>query len=71
MKKVVYQLETLACPSCSQKIDAMLKQTAGIGEHEVLFNSSRVRVAYDEAVIDSETIRKKLRKLGFLVLSEK
>jgi copper chaperone len=71
MKKITYQLETLACPSCSDKIGALLKKTPGIAEFEVLFNSSRVKVTFDEAVTDSISIRKAIRQFGYLVLSEK
>jgi copper chaperone len=71
MKKSTYQLETLVCPSCSEKIGAMLKMTPGIRESEVLFNSSRVRVTYDETTIDSAAIKGKIKKLGYRVLSEK
>jgi copper chaperone CopZ len=49
----------------------MLKKTEGINESEVLFNSSRVRVTYDESKIDSELIKAKIDKLGFEVLGEK
>jgi copper chaperone CopZ len=66
-----YQLEQLVCPSCSAKIQGMLKKTDGVNESEVLFNSSRVRVSFDENKIDSESIKNKIYKLGFEVLGEK
>jgi copper chaperone CopZ len=66
-----YQLEQLVCPSCSAKIQGMLKKTDGVNESEVLFNSSRVRVSFDENKIDSESIKNKIDKLGFEVLGEK
>lgn len=71
MKKTTYQLETLVCPSCSAKIGAMLKRTPGIEESQILFNSSRVKVSFDETTISSEDIKGKLDKLGYPVLSEK
>ena len=71
MTTKTYQLEQLVCPSCSAKINGMLKKTEGINESEVLFNSSRVRVTFDENKIDSETIKGKIDKLGFEVLGEK
>ncbi|MBC8587213.1 heavy-metal-associated domain-containing protein [Paratissierella segnis] len=67
----IYQLETLTCPSCSAKIQGMLKKTDGVKESEVLFNSSKVKVTFDETKIESETIKGKINKLGFDVLSEK
>lgn len=71
MTTKTYQMETVSCPSCIKKIDTMLKATAGVSESEVLFNSSRVRVAFDEAVLSSDTIKGKLDTLGYKVLSEK
>ncbi len=66
-----YQLDTLTCPSCTAKIEGMLKRTKGIKESEVLFNSSRVKVTFDESLLSSETLKENIDKLGFDVLSEK
>ena len=71
MTTKTYQLETVSCPSCIAKIEGMLKKTQGIHESEVLFNTSRVKATFDENVIDSETIKSKIDKLGYKVLSEK
>ncbi len=71
MMNKTYQLETVTCPSCIAKIEGMLKRTQGIQEAEVMFNSSRVKVAFDESVVDGETIKGNIAKLGFKVLSEK
>jgi copper chaperone len=71
MAKKTYQLETLTCPSCTAKIQGMLKKTEGIEEGEVLFNTSRVKVTFDESVITSEEIKDKIHRLGFQVLSER
>ncbi len=71
MTQKMYQLETLSCPSCMAKIQGMLKKTDGILESEVLFNSSRVKVSYDEAIITSDAIKDRIGRLGYAVLSEK
>ena len=49
----------------------MLKKTGGISSSEVLFNSSRVKVSFDESAVTAEEIRAKIESLGYLVLSEK
>lgn len=69
MTTKTFQLETLTCPSCVAKIEGMLKRTNGVSKSEVLFNSSRVKVSFDESVVDSETIKTNIDKLGFEVLS--
>ncbi len=66
-----YQMETVSCPSCITKIESMLKATAGISESEVMFNSSRVKVTFDDEKIKSDAIKGKLDALGYKVLSEK
>lgn len=66
-----YQLETLTCPNCVVKIEGMMKKTKGISEGEVLFNTSRVRINFDEDILSSEDIIAKIEKLGFDVLGEK
>ena len=71
MTTKTYQLDTLTCPSCTAKIEGMLKKTEGIEKSEVLFNSSRVRVTFDDSKMNSETIKSRINKLGFDVLSEK
>lgn len=71
MTTKTYQLETLTCPNCVAKIEGMMKKTKGISEGEVLFNSSRVKVNFDESLLSSEEIVAKIEKLGFDVLGEK
>jgi len=71
MTSKTYQLETLTCPSCMAKIQNALKKTNGVKEAEVLFNTSRAKVNFDEAVISSEKIRNTIERLGFKVLGEK
>ena len=48
MTNKTYQLEAVSCPSCILKIEGMLKKTKGVKEYDVLFNSSRVKVTFDE-----------------------
>ncbi|GAB1456850.1 MAG: heavy-metal-associated domain-containing protein [Spirochaetia bacterium] len=71
MKEKTYTLETLTCPSCVAKISGMLKKTDGVKESEVLFNSSRVKVSFEESTIDAESIKAKIEGLGYTVLASK
>ena len=66
-----YQLDTLTCPSCTMKLEGLLKKTEGVLEYEVFFNTSTIKLEYDENVVDSETIKNRIAKLGFEVLKEK
>ncbi|HPT89287.1 MAG TPA: heavy-metal-associated domain-containing protein [Bacilli bacterium] len=71
MQKVIFQLETLTCPSCMAKIQTALQKTKGVLEAEVLFNSSRARVTFDEEQISSKDLIAVIEKLGFKVIGEK
>lgn len=71
MTNKTYQLETVSCPSCITKIKGMLKKIEGVTESDVLFNSSRVKVSFDENVVKSDEIKNKINNLGYKVLSKK
>lgn len=71
MANKTYQLETLTCPSCTAKIEGALKKTKGVEDFKVLFNSSKVKVSYDDSVVDSDTIKSNISRLGYEVLKEK
>ena len=70
MQKAVINLETLACPSCLQKIENAVKGLNGVEKDsvEVLFNSSRVRTNFDGESISIEEIEKAIEKLGYPVI---
>ena len=71
MTTKTYQLETVSCPSCVAKIEGMLGKTSGVETSEVMFNSSRVRVSFNEDTVSSETLKGSIAQLGYAVLSEK
>lgn len=71
MTKKTYQVEGMTCPTCVIMIEKALKKTKGIDGYEVLYNSGRVKVTYDEDVISSEDIRATIEQLGYRVVSEK
>lgn len=71
MKKAVFQLEALTCPSCVKKIESTLSKTEGVGEAKVLFSSSKVRVEFDEDKVNPEKLKNSIRKLGYDVLELK
>ena len=58
MQKATIQLETLTCPSCMQKIENGVKSLDGVDKKsiKVLFNSSKVRVEYDDEKVSIKDI---------------
>jgi len=71
MKKVVFGLEPLSCPSCIKKIEGSLNKMAGVKESKVLFNSNKARVEFDENIIQADALQEVIVKLGYPVLSQK
>ena len=70
MQKATIQLETLTCPSCMQKIENGVKSLDGVSKEslKVLFNSSKVRVEFDDEKVSIKDIENSIDKLGYEVL---
>ena len=70
MQKATIQLETLTCPSCMQKIENAVKSLDGVDKKsiKVLFNSSKVRVEYDDEKVSIKDIENAIDKLGYEVM---
>ncbi len=70
MQKATIQLETLTCPSCMQKIENGVKSLDGVDKKsiKVLFNSSKVRVEYDDERVSIKDIENAIDKLGYEVI---
>ncbi len=65
------QLEPISCPSCIEKINRALMRQKGVSSAEVMFNSSKVKVAFDETLITLEEIQNVITNLGYVVKSSK
>ncbi len=71
MKKAVFGLEPLSCPSCIKKIESTLQKMEGMKEAKVLFHSNRVRTQFDEKLLQADDIQETIVKLGYPVTSQK
>ncbi|MDR9756209.1 MAG: heavy-metal-associated domain-containing protein [Thermacetogeniaceae bacterium] len=69
MQKATITLETLTCPSCMQKIDSAVKSLDGVDKESVnvLFNSSKVKLNFDDQKISIEKITDAITALGYEV----
>ncbi|MGB4428678.1 MAG: heavy-metal-associated domain-containing protein [Thermacetogeniaceae bacterium] len=67
MQKATITLETLTCPSCMQKIDSAVKSLEGVDKESVklLFNSSKVKLNFDEQKISIDKIEDAITALGY------
>lgn len=70
MKAATIQLETLTCPSCMQKIEGAVRKLDGIDTDslKVLFNSSKVKVNFDEEKLAIDQIENAITNMGYEVL---
>ncbi len=69
MKDLTIQLEQLVCPTCAQKITMALNKTVGVETAEVLFNSSKAQVQYDETKVTVAKLTSVVTDLGYEVIS--
>ncbi len=67
MKKATIQLEELSCPSCLQKIDKAVKALNGVDKESVnvMFNSSKVKLNFNETEVSIDSIENAISKLGY------
>ncbi|HKL94968.1 MAG TPA: heavy-metal-associated domain-containing protein [Haploplasma sp.] len=70
MKKTTIQLESLTCPSCLQKINGAVKGVEGVNKDsvEVMFNSSRVKLEFDDSLTSIDNITGAINKVGYEVI---
>jgi len=71
MKKAVYQLEPLTCPSCIKKIETAVGKTEGVQLVKVLFNSGKVKAEFDASKVAAEQVAQVIEKLGYPVINTK
>ena len=69
MITVKWKVEELTCPSCIKKIESVLTKQPGVEEAQVLFHSSKVKVVFDEKLVQEEQLKSTLAKLGYPVLA--
>ncbi|MDO5457626.1 MAG: heavy metal-associated domain-containing protein [Atopococcus tabaci] len=67
MGKAVIQLETLTCPSCKLKIEDFLVEQEGVRAVDVLFNTSKLRVEFDNQAWGADALAATVEKLGYEV----
>ena len=69
IKTVRFQLETLTCPSCITRIEGVLNKEPGVEKANVLFNSSKVKIEFDEEKVSSDRLAEVIEKVGFPIIT--
>lgn len=68
MRTAKLSTEPFTCPSCIAKIEHALGREAGVEDVKVMFNSSKVKVKFDENLISADALADTVTKLGYPVL---
>lgn len=71
MRTASFVTEPFTCPSCIKKIENVVGKIDGVESTKVLFNSSKVKVDFNEGVVSADEIAKSISGLGYPVLSQK
>lgn len=71
MSKAVFNMEPFTCPSCVKKIEHTVGKMNGVQEVQVMFNSGRIRVEFDDTQVNADAVQETIVKLGYPVLSAK
>jgi copper chaperone len=71
MTTVKIETEPFTCPSCIKKIEGVVGKLPGVESTQVMFNSNKVKVSYDDELVKAEDIAKTISDLGYPVLSHK
>lgn len=71
MRTARFATEPFTCPSCINKIESVVGKQEGVESAQVMFNSNKVKVAFDESRITADEIAESITKLGYPVLSQK
>lgn len=71
MTTAKFSTEPFSCPSCVKKIESTVGRMAGVQDVSVAFNSSKVKVTWDENLLSQDAISTTITKLGYPVTSVK
>ena len=63
--KSEFHIKGMHCESCAVEIKETLETTAGVRSADVTFNGKTANVEYDDAVVQRETLVKKIQDLGY------
>lgn len=63
--KTILRSTELTCPSCITKIEKGLKAKTGVEEAKVFFNTGRIEVQHDPALISPNDLVKAVASIGY------
>lgn len=71
VKEAKLQIVGMTCAACANRIEKALKKIDGVEEAAVNFALERATIKYDSAVTNVEAFQKRIKEIGYGVVSEK
>ena len=65
MAQARFVTEGFTCPSCVKKIEKTVGGMDGVNDVQVMFNSGKVKVNWDDVVLSEDDISTTIGKLGY------
>ncbi len=65
MKEEIYDITGMHCAACSSAIERVTRKLEGVEVSEVNLPMNRMRIVYDENLVDRDLIVKKISRAGF------
>lgn len=65
MKKISFNIPSLGCSECSEKIRDTIKSVSGVESLTVNLKSQQLDIEYDSSVIDPDTIKNTISEMGY------
>lgn len=69
MKKEMWMLSNLTCPSCAANVEKAFAKMDGIKQANIAFATGALNIEYDERVVKPEQIEKTITNFGLTVTS--
>lgn len=68
METVTFNVPTLSCGACSDKIQENVREIKGVTNSSIDLKSQQLKVEYNPSDISPEEIKKHISKMGYEVL---
>lgn len=65
MREENYQISGMSCAACSASVERVTRKLEGVTESEVNLTTERMRIVYDENILERDAIIAKVEKAGF------
>ena len=67
----IFCVDGLDCADCAGKVEKAVKRLAGVAEANLSFATGKMKIVYDDALLDASHITKIITELGYTVNYEK